>query len=173
VCILLNMCLAAAAISDVVFCVHAIFDGNMPMKILVPVDGSPASLRAVKVAIELMDGRQQAKIVLLNVNSIPMLGLLERGSAMLAEWLKEEEDRLAQQALEGAITMCQAAGISFTARIEKGTPAATIERIVYEEKIDHIIMGRRGLGGIRGLVLGSVSTQVLQLAIDVPVTLVK
>jgi nucleotide-binding universal stress UspA family protein len=104
----------------------------------------------VKLAIELMGGRQQASIVLLNANSIPMLDLLERGNVMLAEWLKEEGERLAQQALEGAITMCQAAGISFTARIEKGAPAATVERIVREEKIDHIIMGRRGLGGIRG-----------------------
>jgi nucleotide-binding universal stress UspA family protein len=151
----------------------AIFDESISMKILVPVDGSPGSLHAVKVAIELVSGRQQASIVLLNVNSIPMLDLLERGSAMLAEWLKEEGERLAQQSLEGAMTMCQTAGVSFTARIEKGAPAATIERIVQEEKIDHVVMGRRGLGGIRGLVLGSVSTQVLQLAIDVPVTLVK
>ncbi len=164
--------MAAAAILDRV-CLPDILDEQMPMKILVPVDGSPGSLRAVKVAIEFVGGRQQASIVLLNVKSIPMLDLLERGSVMLAEWLKEEEGRLAQQALEAAITTCQAAGVSFTARIEKGTPAATIERIVREEKIDHIIMGRRGLGGIRGLVLGSVSTQVLQLAIDVPVTLVK
>ena len=45
--------------------------------------------------------------------------------------------------------------------------------IAGEEKADHIIMGTRGLGGIRGLLLGSVSTQVLHLAGDVPVTLVK
>ena len=48
-----------------------------------------------------------------------------------------------------------------------------IHRIAGEEKADHIIMGTRGLGGIRGLLLGSVSTQVLHLAGDVPVTLVK
>jgi nucleotide-binding universal stress UspA family protein len=33
-------------------------------------------------------------------------------------------------------------------------------------------MGTRGLGGVRGLLLGSVTTQLLHLA-DVPVTLVK
>ena len=48
-----------------------------------------------------------------------------------------------------------------------------IHRIAGEEKADHIIMGTRGLGGIRGLLLGSVSTQVLHLVGDVPVTLVK
>ena len=39
---------------------------DLSMKILVPVDGSPASLRAVKLAIELAAGRQQTTIVLLN-----------------------------------------------------------------------------------------------------------
>ena len=39
-----------------------------------------------------------------------------------------------------------------------------IHRIAGEEKADHIIMGTRGLGGIRGLLLGSVSTQVPHLA---------
>jgi nucleotide-binding universal stress UspA family protein len=43
------------------------------MKILVPVDGSPASLRAVKLAIELAAGRQQTSIALLNVSNTQCL----------------------------------------------------------------------------------------------------
>jgi nucleotide-binding universal stress UspA family protein len=38
--------------------------------------------------------------------------------------------------------------------------------------VQHIVMGTRGLGGVRGLLLGSVATQLLHLT-DVPVTLVK
>src|SRR5579862_2314585 len=141
------------------------------MKILVPVDGSPHSHRAVEVAIGLVTGRQPAGLVLLNVNNIPMLDLMQRGSPILVEWVKDECERSAQQALQEAATTCQAAHVPFTVRIENGAPAATIERVAQEEKIDHIVMGRRGLGGVRGLVLGSVSTQVLQLPIDVPITL--
>jgi nucleotide-binding universal stress UspA family protein len=44
--------------------------------------------------------------------------------------------------------------------------------VAREEDVAHIIMGTRGLGGVRGLLLGSVTTQLLHLA-DVPVTLVK
>ena len=59
-----------------------------------------------------------------------------------------------------------------TTRGEGGQIAETIVRIAREEQVDQIIMGTRGLSAIRGLLLGSVSTQVLHLA-DVPVTLIK
>jgi nucleotide-binding universal stress UspA family protein len=57
-------------------------------------------------------------------------------------------------------------------RYERGEPAATIDQIGREESIDHIVMGTRGLGSIRGLLVGSVATRVLHL-VEVPVTLVK
>ena len=63
-------------------------------------------------------------------------------------------------------------GVHFTARSERGAPAATIDQVAREENVEYIIMGTRGLGSIRGLLVGSVATQVLQL-VDVPVTLVK
>jgi nucleotide-binding universal stress UspA family protein len=68
------------------------------MKILNPVDGSQASLRAVKLAIELAAGRQQTTIVLLNVQNIPMLALTESARAIMAIWLEEEEERASAEA---------------------------------------------------------------------------
>jgi nucleotide-binding universal stress UspA family protein len=44
--------------------------------------------------------------------------------------------------------------------------------VAREERVQHIFMGTWGLGGVRGLLLGSVTTQLLHL-IDVPTTLVK
>lgn len=145
---------------------------DIPMKILAPVDGSPASLRAVKLAIELAAGRRETRIILLNVQNIPMLAPTEGARAVMAILIEEEEERASAEALREAIRACEGAGVLFTVRIERGTPAAVIHQIAGEEKADHIVMGTRGLGGIRGL-LGSVSTQVLHLVGEVPVTLLK
>ena len=112
------------------------------MKILAPVDGSPASLRAVKLAIELAAGRQQTTIVLLNVQNIPMLTLTESARAVMAIWLEEEEERASAEALREATRACEAAGALFTVRVERGPPAAVIHpQIAGEEKANHIIMG--------------------------------
>lgn len=86
---------------------------------------------------------------------------------------EEEEERASAEALREATRACEAAGTLFTVRVKRGPPAAVIHQIAGEEKANHIIMGTRGLGGIRGLLLGSVSTQVLHLVGNVPVTLVK
>jgi nucleotide-binding universal stress UspA family protein len=45
-----------------------------------------------------------------------------------------------------------------------GDPAKEILRVASEEHADIIIMGRRGLGDLAGLLLGSVSHKVAQLA---------
>jgi nucleotide-binding universal stress UspA family protein len=142
------------------------------MKLLVAVDGSPASLRAVEMAISFAKQRTASTIILLNVQSQTMLNLAEGIGFMSAAWIEDEEDRLGEEALGKAVAACDAAGIPFAVRGERGAPAETIERVACEEGVDHIIMGTRGLGSVRGLLAGSVATQVLHL-VHVPVTLVK
>lgn len=140
------------------------------MKVLVAVDGSPASLRAVAFACELAKGRPQASVTLLTVQNATMLG--PDTGLMLTAWTEEEEERAGEEALEDAVAACQAAGVHFATRSERGAPASTIDEIARQEKADHIVMGTRGLGSVRGLLVGSVATEVLHL-VDVPVTLVK
>ena len=142
------------------------------MKLLVPVDGSPASLRAVDFAVTFAKERQTASITLLNVQNQAMLNLAEGAGLMAAAWVEEEEDSRGEEALKGAVAACDAAGVPFDVRNERGAPAETIDRVAREDKFDHVVMGTRGLGSIRGLLVGSVATQVLHL-VHVPVTLVK
>jgi nucleotide-binding universal stress UspA family protein len=48
--------------------------------------------------------------------------------------------------------------------LRQGDPATAILNIASEEQADLIVMGRRGLGDLAGLLLGSVSHNVTQLA---------
>ena len=140
------------------------------MKILVPVDGSPASIRAVKLAVDQVRALPEASLVLVNVQNFSGLSLPEQ--IMPSAWIQREEQRAADEALKDAVTTCREAGISYVTRTERGGVAPTIDRVARDEHVQHIFMGTRGLGGVRGLLLGSVATQLLHL-IDVPVTLVK
>jgi nucleotide-binding universal stress UspA family protein len=142
------------------------------VKILIPVDGSPASIRAVKLGISQMKAAAGAQLVIANVQNLATLGFIEGPGIMSASWIEQEEEKAAKDALREAETICREAGVSFATRAERGAIAATIDRVAREEQVDHIIMGTRGLGGVRGLLLGSVATQVLHL-VDVPVTVVK
>jgi nucleotide-binding universal stress UspA family protein len=142
------------------------------MRILVPVDGSPASLRAVKFAIEQAKAHAGSDLILLNVQNLAALGLPDGAGIMPPNWIAEEEERAAQEALKPAVAACRDAGIALTARSERGVVVSTIDRVARNERVMQIVMGTRGLGGVRGLLLGSVAVQLLHVT-DVPVTLVK
>jgi nucleotide-binding universal stress UspA family protein len=144
----------------------------MVMKILVPVDGSPASLRAIKLAIEQAKANPASTILVLNVQNLATQGLPDGAGIMPPEWIEQEEERVGSEILKVPRALCEQAGVAQETRVELGGIAATIERVARAERIDHIVMGTRGLGGVRGLLLGSVANRVLQL-VDVPVTFVK
>jgi nucleotide-binding universal stress UspA family protein len=56
--------------------------------------------------------------------------------------------------------------------VRTGQIAEAVGQVAREENVKHIVMGTRGLGGIQGLLLGSVAMQVIHLA-EVPITLIK
>jgi len=140
-------------------------------KILVPVDGSPASLRAVDFAIELMGQRPGTSLVLLHVHNIPALGLASASEAATG-WLEEAASQSSTKALKDAIRKCEGGNVVFETLTGAGQPAETIADVARNEGADQIVMGTRGLGGIKGLLLGSVATQVIHL-VEVPITLIK
>jgi nucleotide-binding universal stress UspA family protein len=139
------------------------------MNILVPVDGSPASLRAVDFAIKMASQTAGTSLVLLNVQNISAMALA--GAAMAGD-LQEAASQAAASAIAGAVEKSEAAGAVFKTLVRNGQAAEMIAQVAREEDIQHIVMGTRGLGSIQGLLLGSVATKVIHLA-DVPITLIK
>ena len=55
-------------------------------------------------------------------------------------------------------------GLTIRTRIEAGRPAETIARIARQEQCDEIILGSRGKDEVQNLLLGSVSTRLVQIA---------
>jgi nucleotide-binding universal stress UspA family protein len=142
------------------------------MKILVAVDSSPASLRAVKLAIDQVKTLAGSSLVITNVQNFATLGFPEGGGILPTELIDQEAEKAATKAVEEAVAACAKAGVAYVVRSERGAIAATIDHVAREEGVAHIVMGTRGLGGVRGLLLGSVTTQLLHVT-DLPVTLVK
>jgi len=140
------------------------------MKLLVPLDGSAASQLALDHALWLALRDPASVVLLLNVQNMESLGRSDIAVRTGRE--RDEAIQHSEPVLRASVLKCQESGVRHEALAEFGPVGETIERIAREASVDQIVMGTRGLGRLRGLLLGSVATQVVHLT-RVPVTLVK
>lgn len=140
------------------------------MKILLPVDGSKHSVRAVQHVISTVDGCTGRQIFLINVqapiNAPEVLSHMPRREIEAMQNARGEDALLASRAL------LDQAGLAYVAEVLVGDIPETIDRYAIEHACDKIVMGTRGLGTLGGALLGSVSARLMQLT-RLPVTLVK
>ena len=90
------------------------------MKILVPVDGSPASIRALALAIDQVKPLAGVGLILVNVQNFATLGLAEGAGIMPTAWIEQEEEKAVTEALQEAVVACREAGVSYVTRSERG-----------------------------------------------------
>lgn len=142
------------------------------LKLLVPVDGSESSSRAVDYLIKNLGWlKDAAEIHLLNVqHQVPYGNRVSSviGHDKLAQFHQEE----GLAALKNARQKLDAARLKYHFHIGVGDEADVICQYAKEKGSNQIFMGTRGLGSVSNLVLGSVATKVIHLS-PVPVTLVK
>jgi nucleotide-binding universal stress UspA family protein len=125
------------------------------MKILVPVDGSAYSLKAVESACDLAQALAPATIVLTAVAiQIPEL---EEG-VYIAEKMKAQ----AEIALAKGKEVAQAKGVTAEVILVIGaSPADEIVQVAKDQQADLIVIGSRGLAGKTRSFLGSTASQVV------------
>ena len=67
----------------------------------------------------------------------------------------------AQVMLDRVKESCEKQGIQLASKILDGSPASKIAEFAEEEKVDLVIVGSRGLGGMSEAILGSVATSIV------------
>jgi len=129
-------------------------------RILVGLDGSDYSLRALDFAIDLAK-KYQSQLVLVHVVmrqiyaiNPPEAGILA-GTAIVRE-LETEGKTILTQGEEKV----KAQGLPVEARLRQGVPAEELLRAAADEKADLMVLGSRGLSQVRAFLLGSVSDKV-------------
>jgi nucleotide-binding universal stress UspA family protein len=129
---------------------------------LVPVDGSENSFRALEQAIFLATKIQEAKItVVYIIEDLPSLYIY---SPKIMEKLRADYEGEYTKILERCKEMDNKSGININTVLLEGDPASKIIGYSEMEKFDLIIIGSRGMGKFKEMIIGSVSNKVLHHA---------
>jgi nucleotide-binding universal stress UspA family protein len=139
----------------------------MVRHLLLPVDGSPQSVEALRFAASEWEG---TRVTLLHVID-PVNG--SRASAVPSgseEWYDDARKR-AESLFEEARAVLPPT-MTVGTRIEVGRPAATILDVAREGETDHLVVGSHGREGISRILLGSVAEAVARRS-PIPVTIAR
>ena len=132
------------------------------MKILVAVDDSPHSARAVRFVTR-MRWPAGSRVLVANVVTPaltpPRIGS-ESGVPLLLE-VSEEQLRQARELVEQAEEQLREAGIASEGRVPSGDPRDALLRLVSDERVDLLVVGSHGRTGLAKLLLGSVSSHAV------------
>lgn len=154
--------------------------------IMVPYDGSDHAKNALQYAKDLVDTCPEAHISVVHAVPSSYVGMDRMGTEGALDGVPygmldyEEYQGVVQHVLDEAKkrvtenlgdTLAGLGDRADVVAVAGASPADALARFAEEHDCDLIVMGRRGLGAIRGM-LGSVSFGVLR-ATDIPVLTVK
>jgi nucleotide-binding universal stress UspA family protein len=141
--------------------------------ILVPIDGSESSQLALEHAIYLAElcPTTITLVHVVNLAAVPALSPYDQGYYTLFKELQDALEAAGKKIIAEA-TLKIPEIIKSTSSLEFGSPGHIIIEFAEKYQADLIIMGSRGLGPVKGLLMGSVSNYVSGHA-TVPVMLVK
>ncbi|AKL96926.1 universal stress protein A, putative [Clostridium aceticum] len=149
------------------------------MKILVCTDGSKESIKAIEETAKIASG--------CNINEVSVIHVYDT-KFLLTPWgegyyptkedmdeLKKREEKFKENSKKNLLEaekIFEAKNIKIQAILKEGHPAETIVKVASEGEFDMVVLGRRGMSGLKKLFLGSVSNAVLQ-EINTSVLIVK
>lgn len=141
----------------------------MNLRVLVAVDGSVHSRRAVEHVLRLAEAQCLIDLHLLSVQMPMESGHIRQFIARDALEAHYRDSGLS--ALQEVVSLLEQRGFKHTSHIAVGHIAETITRYANELNFELIVIGTHGRTGLRHVAMGSVAREVLKLA-TVPVTVV-
>jgi nucleotide-binding universal stress UspA family protein len=141
----------------------------MPANVLVAVDGSPLSERALTYAIETFPDASITTVYV--INPIDSVIDVEAGGLPVAEDWFENAKEEATRIHTTATNLAAERNTALDTVTEVGKPARAILEYADDHDIDQIVMGSHGRSGIDRALLGSVAETVTRRA-RIPVTIV-
>jgi len=128
-------------------------------RILVGYDGSPPATAALLHAIELA-AQCGAQLLAAAVARVPeYAGTVDEVNGAL-----EDARRYFEATLDRAAALAKDRGVELTTHVLVGHPAEALVRFAQDQGVDLIVVGPRGLSGVRRLLLGSVSAALVRHA---------
>ena len=151
-------------------------------KILVPLDGSEHSLKALDVAIQIAK-KFGGKITLVHVYSVVGVPSMMPETSMVparvpvmdasdVSRLVEVARKVASRILDDGEQRVKAGKVEVDTLLKEGHTVEEIIRVAREGNFELIVMGARGISRIREMLLGSVSDGVMH-HVACPVLIVK
>ena len=136
-----------------------------PTKILLATDGSEEANLAARTAIDVAEKTDSELHVVLVGLSASYVGMGPMEIADIPAPRQEELNEEAQRLLDDQLKRIEAAGGSVTqAHLRVGRPDEEIVTLAEELGAGLIVVGSRGLGGIRRALMGSISDSVVRHA---------
>jgi nucleotide-binding universal stress UspA family protein len=145
--------------------------------ILVAIDGSESSMKAVDYAIELAKKEDNSRLTVLNILDMNTAKQVS-SSIITAPTYGLEEYELHKKAvlewLDAIKSKCENEGIQTEIKVIGGPSPVPDSIIIYaeNENVDLIVVGTKGRSGFKKLLLGSVASKVVTYA-HCPVLVVK
>lgn len=138
-----------------------------PMRIMVTVDGSDNATRALRAAVELAKAyHSELLIMTVTPRESITVGIASEypGNSSVTRTFYEQMDKRSDRILSDAADIARKAGFA-SMKTEAVPEFDSVTKQILEHadarKVDLIVIGTRGLGGFRRLLLGSVSSAVV------------
>lgn len=132
----------------------------MTRRVVVATDGSKAAVRAVDFAATVAKA-WNAELVVLTISTALSPAEL-RELAQADHDLGTATDTLVRRILDDATARATQHGVAEIRTLSmSGDPANATLKLAQDERADLIVVGRRGLGGLSRLLLGSVSEKIV------------